>query len=449
MIVIGKGDLSLDNELELIVLDKMSIEDIHAIERPYDDDYEIHRRISEYFLKSSRFNDEQRYHQLFIEAKQYRNPCAAEILANCYRDGIYFEQSDKQYYEMLEQFEENASQNGNYNRIAKDLFDANYSGIVFASLTTNDWLHFCDLGKASELLGLYYAGFQDIERLMKAAGYLRQALWCHIDCREFLKTVENKIRVLKSGDSRFAEIKMPFASLYPPDLSEKAQCELFENANNLIKQEMSEIYWSKLKKETQIYLHTAVFTFAQFLSVGEKLYLKFDYSGVISLLMRALEYELENRFLKGYLEFLETQYPNVDSYLKQNNISNWKHRKFILNDDFGTITYQLYDESNTDSHYFTMGILPGLIGYRKAYDSKTATVDFTAMQYFQETMKHENSERDIINWIINILDNVSLLRSMRNRAAHGGEVLNANAAIEALSILVLVKKVLKDLIVHF
>ncbi len=40
----------------------------------------------------------------------------------------------------------------------------------------------------------------------------------------------------------------------------------------------------------------------------------------------------------------------------------------------------------------------------------------------------------------NILNNVSLLRSMRNRAAHGGEVLNVNAAMEALNILVLVKK---------
>ena len=135
--------------------------------------------------------------------------------------------------------------------------------------------------------------------------------------------------------------------------------------------------------------------------------------------------------------------------LKLHNISNWKHRKFILKDDFGTVTYQLYDENNTDSHYFTIGIMPGLIGYRKTYDSKTATVDFTVMQYFQETMKHENSERDIINWITNILNNVNLLRSMRNRAAHGGEVLNANAAIEALNILVLVKKVLKDLVVHF
>ena len=442
-------DLSLDNKLELTVLDKMSVEDIHAIERPYDDDYETHRRISEYFLTSSRFNDEQRYHQLFIEAKQYGNPCAAEILANCYRDGIYFEQSDKLYYEMLEQFEDNASQRGNYSRIAKDLFDENYSGPAFGSLTTNDWLHLCDLGKASELLGLYYAGFQDIEHLTKAEGYLRQAFWCHIDCRELLKTVDNKIGILKSGDSRFAEIKMPFASLYPPNLSETAQCELFVNTNNLIKQEMSEIYWSKLQKETQVYLHTAVFTFVQFLSVGEKLYLKFDYSGVISLLMRALEYELENRFLKGYLEFLETQYPNVDSYLKQNNISNWKHRKFILKEDFGTVTYQLYDESNTDSHYFTMGIMPGLIGYRKAYDFRTATIDFTVTQYLQRTMKHESNEKDIINWITNILDNVSLLRSMRNRAAHGGEVLNANAAMEALNILVLVKKVLKDLVVHF
>ncbi len=96
-----------------------------------------------------------------------------------------------------------------------------------------------------------------------------------------------------------------------------------------------------------------------------------------------------------------------------------------------------------------MGILPGLIGYRKAYDSRTVTVDFTVTQYFQRTMKHESNEKDIINWITNILDNVSLLRAMRNRAAHGGEVLNANAAIEALNILVLVKKVLKDLVVHF
>ena len=446
---------------KLINIENMTEAEIHAFTKSYksdNDDYEIYDKVCKYFLNSKSYNEEQRYYHLMIEAKQCNNPCAAEILANCYRDGIFFEQSDNLYYDMLEQLVNNADDQGYYSGIAHDMYNEMFAGPVTASLNGgNVWCHFTDMYKGAKKLGLYYSGFQDLEHLCKADKYLTLALWLHDDCSNILKEVKDKIYELEGKDIRFVKIKRDFASLYPHELREEAQHKLFENARKRLLEEFGDECWNKLQKETKIYLNSAMFTFLQYLSVGEKEYLELDFSGVISLLMRAIEFELENRFCKGYIEYLEKKYPQAKQYLVKNEISNWKHRKLIINGELGILSYKSYNCNNeVSSSHFTLGLLAGLIGYKEFSDLENGhnkiNVDITLVEYLKLNMKKMisyNDEKMIYEWIKSILENVESLRAMRNRASHGGNVLNINDAIDALNVLVLVKRVLKEIVAPF
>ena len=371
----------------------------------------------------------------------------------------YNEQSDKLYYSMMEKYFKHTYERSDYIERAKELFNENYSEKAKGLIHEKDkngvtWIYLNDLAEKSETLGIYYSGFQDLEHLNKAKRYLEIAKWCCKDIDDILDRVVNQINSLKSGEyNQFMNIKMQFDRFYSFDTTEKIHYELLKTVEQMLKDEFEVQHWNKLQNETRTYLNTAVFTFVQYISVGQRFFAKFDYSGVISLFMRALEFELEVRFCREYLGYLQSKYPNTEDYFKKNK-KKLGDRDLIVHKDYKKYLSYCDYEGRVADKYFTLGILKGLMGYKSlVVKGKTLViVDSTFLEYVKDKIDNYNNNRNenkIKSWISNIVINVETLRNMRNKASHGGDVLNIEAAMDAFNILILVKKVLKELVAPF
>ena len=388
------------------------------------------------------------------------------------------EQTDKIYYRLQEKYFEffyQDGENASYVKLVKKLYDDNYSDDVKSSLSEIDWRYINDLARLAESLGIYYSGYQDLVHLKRAKYFLEIAMWCQMDVGSSLEMTENIIAMKESGQSPFAIIKTQFTNLFPIDLNENNFVVLFSDIEQILKTEFGEIYWNRLQPETRIYLQTSVFSFLHFLNSEECLQSKFDYSGMISLLMRALELELKKRFCTGYLNYLCEHCPNPYNYLKMNGLTNkFKENvkdikgivKFVKEESSMQLRYISYDGNNIEdgTYYFSMGKLHNFTGYKEERNSKEVRIciDTTFLEYLKLKMndgakkvRHESqkdrSERDkkIKVWVSKISKDVESLRYMRNDASHGGTVLNIEAAMQAFDKLILSKKVLKELVVPF
>ncbi len=385
----------------------------------------------------------------------------------------YKEQTEKLYYNTLEnyyRFIYKDGANSSFIKLVKKLYDDNYEKKTEDSVSKSDWLYINDLAKLTESLGLYYSGHQDLTRLKKAKDFLEIALWCRMDVGEELETVESKIAKLESAQSPLADIKKQFTVLCPIDLNENDKNALFTDIENFLKMKFEEKHWNALRAETRIYIQTAVFSFLQYLNSDERLQSKIDYSGVISLLMRALELELKERFCLGYLAYLQKKYPNPYNYLKTNNLEykfrgNNRDIKGIVKyvKDEGQLYYISYDGSNTEdsSYYFSLGKAQNFTGYvMESNKNGTAIrVDKTFLEYLAQRMKGKSNhfwsedekerEKRIKLWVSKISKAVATLKGVRNDASHGGKVLNVQVAMQAFESLILVKKILKELVTPF
>ncbi len=373
----------------------------------------------------------------------------------------YHDLTDRLYYTILEKVFVFNYEKKHYIEIAKRLYDEEYKRELKESFSdganskgNNIRAQLNGMAQISETLGLYYGGSQDLEILNKAKKYLEIAKWCGKETDDYLKRVLDKITALNSGENPFIKFKMNFNDLYPFDATRNIQSELVDKTETMLCNEFEERHWNKLQKETKIYLSTAVFTIIQYLSVGEKLYTRFDYSGVISLLMRALEYESGIRFGREYIKFLQEKYPNVQDFLEENKIKRIKDRSAVVhkNDDrcYYCTYYGTEKEGNKNYYFKTMQLL---MGYADTVDNgkMLISVDSTFMEYIKAKTINERDKdnQKILAWIRNIVSEVKYLEKIRNDASHGGRVLNINTLIDAFNTLILVKKVLKELVAPF
>ncbi len=388
------------------------------------------------------------------------------------------EQSDKIYYSLLEryyQFFYQGGANANYIKLAKKLYDVKYADDVKALVTKRDWMYINDLAKTAESLGLYYVGYQDLIHLRKAKKFLEIALWCRMDISSAFEMAKEKIAMLESGQSPFTKIKMQFMALCPIDLSANNRYAMLSDIEQILKDVFGNKYWNKLQKETRIYIQTAVFSFLQFLDGNEQSFEKFDYSGVISLLMRALELELKKRFCLDYIQFLKERYPNPFSYLKVNcltfkiskNSNDVKGIvKYARDENPSGLRYISYDGSNIEdgSYYFSLGKINKFTGFKEdtGTNGPIIRVDSTFLEYLSLKMngcykrancenQRERFEREkkIKHWVSKISKDIESLRVIRNNASHGGTILNIEAAMQSFNSLILVRKVLKELVTLF
>lgn len=423
------------------IFDEMTVEEIHQLKRERDDDLRIHKEINEYFLNSERFNMEESVLHLEIEMEKYSNPYAIQTLAEFHRDGIFFDQSEEIYFNFLKRFVEVISDKGNYVRIAKDLYDCRYSGRLMMDLSVNDWIHLGDMGGACKQLGLYYAGFSEEKDLRSAEYYLRLALWNHFNVGDVLEMVGRKLELLADDQND------DLTDIDSRKILNNQQDILYEEVKKKLQTHVGDDNWNKLQEETKVYLITALLSYNQFIAMGNKVYNQLDFSGIISLLMRALEYELENHFYKEYLEYLKINYPDAREYLSENEITinKWSRRRLIVYKSASLSDIKYYEFGSVDTPRFSLGLLSGLIGFKDADNVRNITIDKTFFEYCKNSMKFGNSEVEIKNWIRDIIVDTEILRHKRNKAAHGGKVLNIREAKEAFDIMIWVKEVLKNL----
>ncbi len=403
--------------------------------------------ICKYFKNSDIFTEDEMVNHIMIEAFEKGNVFAYETLAEWYKDGIYVEQSDSQYLEIL-------------NRIialpianeviwtCKDAFDKGISG--YGLLDINILILSSVIGDALVKLGTYYANSSNDGDLLFAEDILRHATWCGFF--DELKTVK-KI-VAKRENLKYKNQVQMSDKIY--ELREGLYDSSLQNVDNIlkgsfdivkdkVKESFNEENWSKLSQQTKTYILTSLYCYSQLTAIGVQNYEFVDFASVISLLMRGLEYELSLRFFKYYISYLRRHYPNISDYadavgIKMNAIVQQK-KCIIKKTGSNQYDYRLENESDL----FTMGSLSRAIGYKMDNEHNQIIIDAPALNYCKSELlkKSNSSDNEVKQWLKYLCDNVEELRYTRNKSSHGGTILNVHDAEEALERLLFVQKLIE------
>lgn len=188
----------------------MTPQEIHQIARGDIPDSELEKKIVDHFLNNQRFGESEIFDHIYIEAYEKENKNAIQRLAEWYQAGTYVKASDELYINELKHLFDISAKGGHLGdavRIAKDLYDECYGGYLMAEMSQEDWICNSLLSEVSEELGVYYAGFSDIESLKHAEYYLRVALWCHADTKELLEETEARLVLLGKTNADMPQLK--------------------------------------------------------------------------------------------------------------------------------------------------------------------------------------------------------------------------------------------------
>lgn len=399
------------------------------------------------------FGESEIFKFIYYEAYEKENKYAIQMLAEWYQTGTYVQASDELYIKELEHLFDVSEKGGHLGdaiRIAKDLYDEQYGGYLMAKMSQEDWICNSLLSVSGEELGVYYAGFSDIESLKKAEYYLRVALWCHADIKELLEETEARLVLLRKTNADMPRlndnIKALRSAVYTSinEVVSESKIEAWHKVADYVKNQFDEHNWIKLQQETQSYLITATYSLVELLNVIQFEGYSVDYGGVISLLMRALELELRLRFHKKYIEFLESKYPDPLSFAVKNNLQKSDYvriRASLLRRTGDRICYQNPDKSGG---VFVQGAFRYVIGLHQVnneYDT-----DNTMKEYCRDCLFSKNLSDDQINATLHTLyKDVEIMRRMRNNASHGGVVLSQGDAEFAFDRMILTYKMLNKL----
>ncbi len=305
-----------------------------------------------------------------------------------------------------------------------------------------------------EAEGLIYSEHQDDESRNKAIKCLEIAE----GLKASAKILDNGIKVEYVGNSVLNRLKSTNRTLayinrirYETFLKELAGNTLVEVKEKAEKkaQELIGDEWSKLHETSKKQIVTALYTLKVMEEAnGES---DFDYSAIVSLLSRALEYEAKIRFYKNYLKYLKEKY-QINDYLESNNLSKlgeYKSRKLIVDvyeDEEGKAVITGYREyDGIGEKQFTLGSINYPIGF--SYKSNISPIDNTFIDYCRNDLwENESTEEEIIKWITSICRSVSELTETRNHASHGGYNLRKNEAVQALEDIILIGKIIVNLL---
>ena len=415
----------------MLDFDKMTTEEIHGIERAKENYAQISKKICGYFCESSRYSGEEEYKEIMIEAEEYKNPYAVKRIAEYYRDGLFVEQSDEEYIHKLEQFVEMIG-GENHIRIAWNLIEENFNGRQMGELGVDDWIRLDDMGGACKYLGLYYSGISGERAFSAAQHYLRIALGCHYD-------VGDEYVGFRPGEPDIQGAKKHISNIIQdPGLKING---LYYEGIEALKLSFGEI-WDRLSDETQKHLQTAIFTYSVFNKCGEEVSSELDFSCIISLLTRALEYEMDKFFFKGYISYLKQNFGSAEEYLVRNGISHfkWKNRNAVLEMDNDKHLRFVY----ANERHFSLGILNILTGFEDDRDIGQVKIDRTFLDYALQGTRLD-SERDIKKWVDGLISDVERIRHKRNKASHGGTVFHTVDAEYVFDQIVWIRKILVEL----
>ncbi len=427
-------------------------QEIHDLSRDMKGGAFLEADIRDYFSNSDLFTEEEIIEHMMIEAYDKQNIFALKTIAEWYRDGIYVDQSDTQYIETLKKIR-SAPKAIDAIWTCKDAYDDvfvfGHTRGGYGSIDHDTWLWSSVAGDAQRTIGTYNASSSDLDTLRDAESDLREALWCHLDTEELLNKVKIKIQNLKykqeiRTNEKIFDLR---EGLYETSLKDADN--ILQGSFRAVSQETQNSFkldnWEHLTIETKTYLLTALYCYTQLTAIGIDNYEAVDFSSVVSPLMRGLEYEIKLRFFYKYLSFLKRTYPEIADYADAINI-NIKdlpvYRKCIIK----KLCRHCYDyRSDDEAEIFMIGSLSRTIGYEN--NSNEILIDKPAIEFCKtELLKGKTSDDEIKDWLKYLCDNVEDLRGTRNRASHGGNVLNIDDAEETLDRLVRVQKLIEYIV---
>lgn len=443
--------------------------------------------IIQYFkTNASHFWDEDEYIQCLENEADIGNIEAMKELAHCYQAGVYVSEND----ELSKQYLENIvnSDIGHWTiHILKKCFNeispsCSYQDMKNAKLFGNT------VGSAHYQLGLLC--LSSAKTLNDAKTYFMNANICDYNCSHELEALKEKILFLES--IRLKDKSFPTDSRIFRDLKiEDEKCvssSIIDKLGVIDKQRLITAYlkdeykvikealirefrkdnWDKLAYESQIALITGMFCYNQMYRthLGESE--KFDYSATVNPLMKSLEYELKSRFYLGYIKFLKKNYPKAINYLYKNGIIDAEgdlkielHKNQNRLNERKTIIWFNCDHKEVDyinlsrrGNEFTLGTFKfstGIDELKKPWGNKVHP-DLTMLEYcsrmlFKRKAKNRRWENDEISeWLIQLCTSIEWLKRLRNRAAHGGEMISVEEAQNCWDEIIIIKRLLCEIV---
>ena len=251
-----------------------------------------------------------------------------------------------------------------------------------------------------------------------------------------------------------------------PDEKEKQS---LKDIHSLIIQDFTEDIWDRIGNSAKSYIVTSLYSYAHLVKVGEENYEKIDFGGVISLALRALEFEIKKRFCYRYIEFLDKNYSSIQDFAKTNGLKNSykaaRLRKSIVFseetgevDDQGKKKYE-YSYLLGENEHYTLGSVSRSVGYVDG--GKLVSIDKTFVEFCKDVLLDANRIRKILlgdatpnlgddeiikAWIIDVCTRTEMVRNIRNDSSHGGIVLGQDIAKGVLDDILLIRKLLIDLV---
>lgn len=187
--------------------------------------------------------------------------------------------------------------------------------------------------------------------------------------------------------------------------------------------------WGSFQPESQVGISTAKLCFATF----ENLNQAFDYTSIITPIMKALEIELKKRFYVDYLHYLRRKYAAADYADVIGGDVDYRMDKILRRNAKG-IFFRF------DTGQFTLGDFRYTIG---ASSLTRINIYKPVIAYCQEVIFEGAVDESAINkWLIELVLSIEPLRKLRNESAHGGKIQELIEAQTVLDALIDVEKLL-------
>lgn len=452
-------EITKPEELKKIV-ELCELKDINTIKRNvsyYDLPY-LEEFIMNKILKSD-LKNEDKIQLLYDEAYERHNMFAHYELAKAYKDGEFIVQSDTKYVEILKEISSSEQYFSRMSTIIRKLRDIRIHQYyeIEQYIDMSEWYTSALFYKVNYELGIYFSSSNNMNELEEAELYFNKA-------NEFLPrelksdpidAVRAKIVWLKNNNtvSQEKDFAVYDVKYFGRDLSEsiKKSEDVFENVKKSLINDFTEEKWDLLSKEAHSYFLTAYYCFLQLQLLGNKHYGEVDFGSVISLALKALEYELDKRFHKGYLNYLRENIKTCEQYCSINNLSinsilQDRRDLFFINNKNKQIEF-----FNPDGFCskFTIGSFEFILGIKT--EGSLTSLDNTVVSYIAECLykKLKLTNSQIKDWVIALNNDIGKLRRLRNDASHGGKILTVIDAKDCFDMMLYTKKIMLRLVDPF
>lgn len=461
--------------------------EIHNLNRNISNSAELESSINNRFLNQFIYNDEEIIENIQQEVENC-NIFSMMTMANWYREGSFYEQSDKKYVECLQRIVHIKTERLDAQQLIESL------NKKIKHHNSNDLLYGEILGEAYVQLGQYYSSSTNRNNLKIAKEFFEKSkfyapsLICAIpllspvlglSLKALGLIVTKSVLGFGAGAMIGAPVALPVAGaagviagiarhrahkdkntksrhLQKPafPFTKKASPLLLEKKeqytssvippDEIAKQSFGDL-WNQLTEVSQKSISTAYKNYYQNKDDPD-----YDFSSVIGLLGKALEGELKIRFYNEYIEYLKNHFASVQDFIEYNKLNNYQintlTRVLLYAPKTVNREFQFFDYVNHGT--FTLGSFRFLLGIDKqGAISSSGLYCYPSMLDYVKTSLYKNIfysklETETDAFLKEISDNIVTLINYRNKADHAGENLSVDDANLVLYIMITTKKIL-------